>query len=140
VTVTQGAQLGETDYWRMRARKYENELVAVNEELMFMNRKLLKLEELEDKIEVLLRQNTHLVEENEALLKVIQQKKSEADAWRLKFDSEYNATNALESEARKAYDNLSIQDQEHRFEVDKLTAEISRLHDQVAEQERLRQV
>jgi hypothetical protein len=62
---------------------------------MFQNRKLIKIEELEEKIEVLLRQNTHLVEENEALLKVIQHKKNEVDVWRLKFDSEFNATNAL---------------------------------------------
>jgi hypothetical protein len=64
------------DYWKLRARKYENEVVSINEELMFQNRKLIKIEELEEKIEVLLRQNTHLVEENEALLKVIQQKKN----------------------------------------------------------------
>lgn len=94
----------------MRARKFENEVVALNEEVSFLSRKAMKIEELEDKLEVLLRQNTHLVEENEELLKVIQHKKNEADAWRLKFDSEFTATNALESEARKAYDNLNIRD------------------------------
>lgn len=82
---------------------------------------------------MLLRQNTHLVEENEALLKVIQQKKNEVDMWKLKYDSEVGATNVMETEARRAFDNLTIRDEQHKLEIDKLMAEISRLHDQLDE-------
>lgn len=136
----QNSNLSELEYWKMRARKFENDVLAMNEEVSFLSRKVMKIEDLEEKLEVLLRQNTHLVEENESLLKVIQQKKSEADAWRLKFDSEFNATNALESETRKAYDNLNLRDEQHKLEVDKLLAEISRLHDQLEEVEKLKQL
>lgn len=64
------------DYWRSRARSLEGEVHALNEEIMFLTRKLDRMDELEEKIEVLLAQNSHLVDENESLIKLVQQKKA----------------------------------------------------------------
>jgi hypothetical protein len=50
------------EYWRQRVRQLEAELVAVNEELLFQIRKGEKIDDLEEKIELLLAQNTHFVD------------------------------------------------------------------------------
>ena len=42
----------------------EAELIAVNEELVFQIRKNEKIDDLEEKIELLLAQNNHFVDEN----------------------------------------------------------------------------
>ncbi len=51
------------------------------------------MDELEEKIEVLLAQNSHLVDENESLIKLVQQKKSEVETWKARFEGEYNNSN-----------------------------------------------
>ena len=40
---------------------------------------------MEDKIELLLAQNTHFVDENESLIKLVREKNSEIDDWKRKF-------------------------------------------------------
>ena len=60
-------------------------MLGLNEEVLFLNRKLEKLDELEEKIEVLLAQNSHLVDENESLIRLIQQKKTDVEMWRARF-------------------------------------------------------
>ena len=55
-------------------RQLESELVGVNEELLFQIRKTEKIDDLEEKIELLLAQNTHFVDENENLIRLVQQK------------------------------------------------------------------
>lgn len=62
----------EAEYWRTRAKALENELLAVNEELMLQMRNNERINDLEDKIELLLAQNTHFVDENENLIKLLQ--------------------------------------------------------------------
>ena len=62
------------EYWRARVRQLESELVGVNEELLFQIRKTEKIDDLEEKIELLLAQNTHFVDENENLIRLVQQK------------------------------------------------------------------
>ena len=52
----------DQEYWRARARQLETELVGVNEELLFQIRKSEKIDDLEEKIELLLAQNTHFVD------------------------------------------------------------------------------
>lgn len=54
----------EAEYWRTRAKALESEILAVNEELMLQMRKNQRINDLEDKIELLLAQNTHFVDEN----------------------------------------------------------------------------
>lgn len=75
------------EFWRARVRQLETELVGVNEELLFQIRKGEKIDDLEEKIELLLAQNTHFVDENENLIKLVQQKNSEIEVWKRKFDS-----------------------------------------------------
>lgn len=45
------------------------------------------MNELEDKIDMILRHNTQLLNENEKLAKLINQKKSEVEIWKNKHDS-----------------------------------------------------
>ena len=52
------------EYWQHVARKFEADNIALNEELISIKRRALTQEELEDKIEVLLAQNSHLADEN----------------------------------------------------------------------------
>jgi predicted RNase H-like nuclease (RuvC/YqgF family) len=112
----------EADYWRRRAKELEADILGLNEEVMFLNRKLEKLDELEEKIEVLLAQNSHLVDENESLIRLIQQKKSDAEMWKARFEGEHSNANLAEVEKKKIFDHLNIKDQEHQVQVDKLLA------------------
>lgn len=98
------------------------------------------MDELEEKIEVLLAQNSHLVDENESLIKLVQQKKSEVETWKARFEGEYNNSNIAEAEKKKIFDHLNIRDQEHQVQVDKLLSEISRLHDEMENIEKLKQI
>ncbi len=114
----------DSEYWRQKARGLEAELMAVNEELLFQIRKNEKMEDLEEKIELLLAQNTHFVDENENLIRLVQQKNNEIEVWKRKFDSEYNHSSLAEAEKRKVFDHLNIKDQEHQIQIDKLLAEV----------------
>jgi len=98
------------------------------------------MDELEEKIEVLLAQNSHLVDENESLIRLVQQKKGEVETWKARFEGEYNNTNIAEAEKKKIFDHLNIKDQEHQGQIDKLLSEISRLHDELENVEKLKQI
>ena len=76
---------------------------------MFLSRKLERMDELEEKIEVLLAQNSHLVDES--LIKLVQQKKAEVETWKARFEGEYNNSNIAEAEKKKIFDHLNIKDQ-----------------------------
>ena len=52
---------------------------------------------MEEKIELLLAQNTHFVDENENLIRLVQQKNSEIELWKKKFDSEFTHSNIAEA-------------------------------------------
>lgn len=52
---------GEVDYWRGKCRQLEKDLIEVTEELNYQLRKAEKIDDLEEKIELLLAQNTHFV-------------------------------------------------------------------------------
>ena len=72
-------------------------------------------------------QNTHFVEENENLIKLVQQKNTEIDLWKRKFDTEYNNSNIAEAEKKKVFDHLNIKDQEHQIQIEKLLTEVDSL-------------
>ncbi len=72
----------------------------------------------------MLAQNTHFVEENENLIKLVQQKNNEIDLWKRKFDTEYNNSNIAEAEKKKVFDHLNIKDQEHQIQIEKLLSEV----------------
>ena len=114
--------------------------MALNEEIVFLTRKLDRMDELEEKIEVLLAQNSHLVDENESLIRLVQQKKAEVENWKARFEGEYNNSNIAEAEKKKIFDHLNIRDQEHQGQIDKLLTEISRLHDELENVEKLKQI
>lgn len=85
-------------------------------------------------------QNSHLVDENESLIRLIQQKKAEVENWKSRFEGEYTHSNVAEAEKKKIFDHLNLKDQEHQVQVDKLLAEISRLHDEIQSVENLKQI
>lgn len=89
---------------------------------------------------MLLAQNSHLVDENESLIKLVQQKKAEVETWRSRFEGEYSNSNIMEAEKKKIYDHLNLKDQEHQGQIDKLLSEISRLHDEQHNLETLKQI
>ena len=89
---------------------------------------------------MLLAQNSHLVDENESLIRLIQQKKTDVEMWRARFEGEHDTANSAEAEKKKIFDHLNIKDQEHQVQIDKLLAEISRLHDEHANLENLKQI
>lgn len=43
-------------------------------------------------------------------------------------------------EKQKIFDHLNIKDQEHQIQIDKLLSEISRLHDELQNNENLREI
>lgn len=89
---------------------------------------------------MLLAQNSHLVDENESLIRLIQQKKTDVEMWRARFEGEHDCANSAEAEKKKIFDHLNIKDQEHQVQIDKLLAEVSRLHDEHANLESLKQI
>ena len=66
----------ELEYWRTKARQLEAEVMGLNEELAFQVRDKKAMGDLEEKMEMLIAQNCHFVDENEGLIKIVQQKNS----------------------------------------------------------------
>lgn len=81
-----------------------------------------------------------MVDENESLIRLVQQKKAEVENWKARFEGEYNNSNIAEAEKKKIFDHLNIRDQEHQGQIDKLLTEISRLHDELENVEKLKQI
>jgi len=52
-----------------------------------LRNKTKKVNDLEEKIDLVLKHNTQLLSENEKLAKLINQKKSELEVWKSKYDS-----------------------------------------------------
>jgi predicted RNase H-like nuclease (RuvC/YqgF family) len=69
----------------IRSLEQENNLLV--DEISTLKIKIKKVSELEDKNEMILRHNTQLLNENERLAKLINQKKAEIDIWKNKHDS-----------------------------------------------------
>lgn len=81
------ARSGAGDSAEILIRSLEQENNSLVDEINVLKTKAKKTSELEDKIEMILRHNTQLLNENERLAKLINQKKSEIDIWKNKHDS-----------------------------------------------------
>jgi FtsZ-binding cell division protein ZapB len=68
-------------------RSLEQENNSLVEQITVLQVKNKRVTELEDKNEMILRHNTQLLNENERLVKLINQKKSEIEIWKNKHDS-----------------------------------------------------
>lgn len=84
---------------------------------MLQMRKNDRINDLEDKIELLLAQNTHFVDENENLIRLLQEKNEEIRQLRQKLDHECVNSNMAEAEKKKVFDHLNIKDQEHQHQI-----------------------
>ena len=71
---------------------------------------------------MLLAQNTHFVDENENLIRLLQEKNEETRSLKQKLDYEYTHSNLAEAEKKKVFDHLNIKDHEHQVQVEKLVA------------------
>lgn len=47
----------------------------------------------------------------------MQQKNSEIEVWRKKFDSEFAHSSVAEAEKKRVFDHLNIKDQEHQIQI-----------------------
>lgn len=68
-------------------RSLERENNSLVEEINIMKTKSKKLNDLEDKTELIVKHNDQLLRENERLAKLINQKKNEVEVWRNKYES-----------------------------------------------------
>jgi uncharacterized protein YoxC len=75
---------GGSESLEMVIRSLERENNSLVEENIMLKNKSKKVAELEDKIDLVLKHNTQLLNENERLAKLINQKKSEVDLWKNK--------------------------------------------------------
>ena len=67
-------------------RRLESENISLNEEVNMLRSRTQRVAELEDKIDLVLKHNTQLLSENERLAKIINQKKSETELYKNKFE------------------------------------------------------
>ena len=57
-----------------------------------------------------------------------------------KYEGEYTHSTLAEAEKKKVFDHLTVKDQEHHSEIERLLAEISRLHDEMEQTETLKEI
>ena len=100
------------------------DLTMLEEENAILRTKCKKVGELEDKVEMILKQNSELLAENEKISKLLHQKKSEYEVLKNKYDSAM--AHRMGSSA------------EHEFEKKKLINEIEHLRSELHEIEHSR--
>ena len=96
----------------------------LEEENALLRAKCKKVTELEERVEIVLRQNSDLLAENEKISKLLHQKKSELEVMKNKFDA--TMAHRLGTSA------------EYEFERKKLLTEVEHLRSEVVEIERTR--
>jgi predicted RNase H-like nuclease (RuvC/YqgF family) len=81
-------------------RSLERENTSLVEEVNILKQKSKKVNELEDKTELIVKHNDQLLRENERLAKLINQKKNEVEVWKNKYETlsvNRSATSDLEN-------------------------------------------
>ena len=77
----------EVDLWKSRCKDLESSLCQANTDLELANIKVKKTKELEQKVEMVLKHNASLLNDNSQLQKTLNQKKTESDIWKNKYES-----------------------------------------------------
>jgi hypothetical protein len=104
-------------------RSLERENTSLVEEVNILKQKSKKVNELEDKTELIVKHNDQLLRENERLAKLINQKKNEVEVWKNKYET-------------LTVNRSSTNDLENR----KLINEIERLKEEVTEVEHMKNI
>lgn len=96
-----------TESFEALIRSLERENSSLVEELNAYKERCRKTNELEDKIDMVLKHNTQLLNENERLAKLINQKKSEVDLWKNKHESlSVNRSSTSELEIKRLLNEI----------------------------------
>jgi hypothetical protein len=80
----------EAELWKSRCNELEASLCQVHTDLDFANSKAKKTKDLETRVELILKQNSRLLGENDQLQKNFNQKKTESDIWKGKYEAQMN--------------------------------------------------
>lgn len=104
-------------------RNLERENTGLVEELNILKQKSKKVNELQDKTELIVKHNDQLLRENERLAKLINQKKNEVEVWKNKYET-------------LTVNRTSTNDLENR----KLINEIERLKEEITEVEHVKNI
>jgi hypothetical protein len=99
---TRPVQGGNNESLELLIRSLERENNSLVEEINILKSKNKKVGDLEEKIDLVLKHNTQLLSENEKLAKLINQKKSEVEVWKSKYDNlSVNRTASSDLENRR---------------------------------------
>ena len=91
----------------MTIRNLERENDGLVSEIGLLRNKVRMVSELEDKIELVTRQNNQLLNENERLSRLVSQKRSEVDIWKNKHESlAVNRTSTTELEIKRLLNEI----------------------------------
>ena len=112
-----GTAGGNPDSLELLIKSLERENNSLVEEINILKMKSKKVNELEDKTELIVKHNDQLLRENERLAKLINQKKNEVQVWKGKYESQ-SASKAANSD----YENRRLLNQ-----IEKLKDEITQV-------------
>ena len=80
--------LEEAELWRSRCQELESSLCQANTDLEIANFRAKKTRELEDKMEIILKHNAQLLGENDSVNKTSNQRKTEGEIWKHKYEQQ----------------------------------------------------
>lgn len=103
----------ETSLWRSRCQDLERSLQQTNTDLEIANYKNKKTKDLEDKVELVLKHNSQLLQEQESVQKQAKQKQAESEIWKNKYEQQMNQVISMRAK--------------YQLEVNNLTSEVQRL-------------
>lgn len=87
----------EVDLWRSRCQDLEKSLHHTNTDLEIANYKNKKTKDLEEKVELVLKHNSQLLQEQESIQKQAKQKHAESEIWKNKYEQQMNQVISLKA-------------------------------------------
>ena len=98
---------GSIESLELTLRNLERENDGLVSEIGLLRNKVRMVSELEDKIELVTRQNNQLLNENERLSRLVSQKRSEVDIWKNKYESlAVNKSSSSELEIKRLLNEI----------------------------------
>lgn len=111
----------EAGLWKSRCEDLESNLCQVHTDLEVANFKAKKARDLEQKVDLILKQNQQLLGENDSLSKNFNQKKTESEIWKGKYEGQMNTIISL-----KANYEIDLKKQGHEIvRLNELLARVS---------------
>lgn len=115
----------ELDLWKSRCNELESSLCQANTDLELANFRARKAHESDNKIDELIRMNQNLSSENESIQRQSNQRKSESDIWRQKYETQMNNVISMKSNyelesKRVNAENARLRDELKQCDIDKV--------------------